>query len=73
MATSKIKFFPNILSDGISEINFGIYPVGEPSGKLFEIGILRREDGKRLLLQISETKISLLSNRTGVWQVIWEK
>lgn len=73
MATSKIKVFPNIVENGFSEISFGVFAVGEPSGKLFEIGLERREDGKRLLLQFTETKISLRSNRTGTWQVIWEK
>lgn len=73
MTTSKIKVFPNILANGISEINFDVYAVGEPSGKLFEIGLIRREDGKRLLLQFTETKLTLRSNHTGSWQTIWEK
>lgn len=74
MATSTIKVHPNITgADGFSAIEFGVYPVSQQDGKLFEIGFTRREDGKRLLLIFTEQKILFRTNRNGIWETIWEK
>lgn len=51
MATSTIKVHPNIAgADAFSAIAFGVYPIGDSDGRLFEINLTRREDGKHLLV-----------------------
>lgn len=74
MATSVIKVRPNITgADAFSTIAFGVYPISQADGKLFEINLTRREDGKNLLVIFTEQKLLFRTNRNGIWETIWEK